>query len=229
MDHRVFVRNPCKYGMRPNYFVACMLASLQSLDQSLFWVINGHHAACFDYFFSIITCLGTGWAVAPVVLVFIFKEVHAAKRIAVILFSLVILIASGLVNSHLKHSFRTSRPAALFAREQGAPATVQPIAARPLSVKSVHIVGERLLQNSFPSGHANTAFSTAMLMVLFLGRQFWPAFLVAALVGYSRVYMGAHFPSDVIGGALLGVAIVWIGFICYNQFYMKRKFYNDQQ
>jgi membrane-associated phospholipid phosphatase len=60
----------------------------------------------------------------------------------------------------------------------------------------------------FPSGHTTTAFAlAAVLHPLLPGRWRWVAWLLAAAVGIARIYVGAHFPMDVIGGAALGVAI----------------------
>jgi undecaprenyl-diphosphatase len=60
---------------------------------------------------------------------------------------------------------------------------------------------------SFPSGHAATSFAAATILSLAFPR-FAPILLVlAAAVGFSRVYVGVHYPLDILGGALLGVAI----------------------
>lgn len=58
---------------------------------------------------------------------------------------------------------------------------------------------------SFPSSHAANLFGTAWVLWRFY-RPLWPLFfLLAFFVSYSRVYVGVHYPSDVLGGAVLGV------------------------
>lgn len=65
---------------------------------------------------------------------------------------------------------------------------------------------------SFPSGHTSEAFSTATALALINHKWFVivPAYTWAGLVGYSRLYMGVHYPSDVIAGALLGSGSAWL-------------------
>ena len=61
--------------------------------------------------------------------------------------------------------------------------------------------------HSFPSGHATVSFACATVLALAVPRLRWPLFALAALIAFSRVYVGVHYPLDVIAGAVLGVAV----------------------
>ena len=63
---------------------------------------------------------------------------------------------------------------------------------------------------SFPSGHATTAFATALLLAFWYPRQAGLFIGLAVLVGLSRVMLGAHFPSDVLAGAVLGSGVALV-------------------
>ena len=60
---------------------------------------------------------------------------------------------------------------------------------------------------SFPSGHATAAFACATVIAWRAPRLAFPAFVLAGAIAWSRVYVGVHWPLDVLGGAALGLLI----------------------
>lgn len=62
---------------------------------------------------------------------------------------------------------------------------------------------------SFPSGHAASAFAAAGVVALLHRRLRLPVLALAALVAVSRVYLGVHYPLDVLAGAAVGLTIAW--------------------
>ena len=68
--------------------------------------------------------------------------------------------------------------------------------------------GEHKRSNAaFPSSHAANAFAVATVIARRWRRATLPAFALAALVGWSRLYLNRHWLSDVVGGAALGIAL----------------------
>jgi undecaprenyl-diphosphatase len=61
--------------------------------------------------------------------------------------------------------------------------------------------------HSFPSGHSTTAFAAATVLALYVPRFRVPLFVLAALIAWSRVVVGVHYPLDVLGGAVLGTGL----------------------
>lgn len=76
---------------------------------------------------------------------------------------------------------------------------------------------------SFPSGHTSLAFSTAAELSIQYKKWYItvPAYLWAGSVGYSRMYLGKHYPSDVIGGAVVGVGSVYLNSWLNKKFFFK--------
>lgn len=76
---------------------------------------------------------------------------------------------------------------------------------------------------SFPSGHSACAFAVAMVVYWKLPKCYGiPAVILASLIAFSRLYLGAHYPSDVMGGILLGIFCAWISIRIWNYF-LRRK------
>ena len=87
-----------------------------------------------------------------------------------------------------------------------------PRPASVLSVESLHILGQKLKYQSFPSGHTVTAFAgifTFLPIIPVTWRR--GALILAAGIGVSRIAVGAHWPIDVAGGAFLGIVTGMMG------------------
>src|SRR4030042_2781392 len=158
----------------------------------LFKLINGLNHPFFDTVFYLITYLGSGLILIPIVLV--LYAIRKEKILPVVTSYLLLSIAVQVV----KYFWNFPRPAALF--------------------DNIHIVGETLKAASFPSGHTATAFM--LFYVLTQGKSIsLKTFLIicALAVGYSRIYIGAHFPIDVLAGGIIGYlsgyfSVKYIGF-----------------
>jgi membrane-associated phospholipid phosphatase len=91
-----------------------------------------------------------------------------------------------------------------------------------INLKNIRIVGSRASGRSFPSGHTGQAFfmATLLLQYFHVNIYVWVGlYAIALLVGITRIYVGMHYPRDVLGGAILGTAWGLLGVIVNSQIF----------
>ena len=149
--------------------------------QVFLWINNDLANPFFGGFFSVLTWLGdTGFTLIAAILLYLTGR----RRAGILLFASVIV--GTLVVLPLKLVIPRPRPfdaipsAIAFGRESGL---------------------------SFPSGHTVRVFASAYVFSSLWPRFKAPLYLIACLVGFSRIYLGQHYPSDVLGGILVGLLV----------------------
>jgi len=80
----------------------------------------------------------------------------------------------------------------------------RPLAAAALATVGSHAITET---DSFPSGHATSVFAVATVFAAFYPRLRWPLYALAAAIAVGRVYLERHYVSDILAGAVIGIAI----------------------
>jgi len=180
-----------------------LLEKAIQVDTNLFFLLNFKAQNCvFDFLMPILTNLDY-WRI-PFILLAIFLLVFGQKRgrIAVLLLVLGITLSDQVCNSLLKPLVGRSRPCNVL--------------------ENVHLLINCTKSFSFPSSHATNIF-TGMILFSFVYPKLKIGLLTAAaLVAYSRVYVGVHYPFDVLAGTILGILCALTIIILYRL--LSRKF-----
>ena len=167
---------------------------MEQLDKQLFLFLNSANSPFWDnimYFMS----MRAVWIPLYLVVIIWLIKLYKRKFIILILFILLSVILADQVSGLIKDL--TARP-------------------RPCHETSlqglVHMVkGYCGGAFGFVSSHAANSFNVAALSILLIRNRFFSVFIIiwAAGVSYSRIYLGVHYPGDVVCGALLGILIGW--------------------
>jgi len=151
---------------------------------------NAFHSIFFDYFFYYFTFLGDGLVAVLVTIILLTVKYRYALLVGVS------NTISALITQFLKHGVFDNmvRPKKFFE-----------------GVHDLYFVPgvDNYLYNSFPSGHSTCAFCLYLSLSLILKNKMmkFVFFLIALLVGYSRVYLSQHFFEDVYAGSIIGVSV----------------------
>ena len=95
------------------------------------------------------------------------------------------------------------------------------------AVEGLSRIIEAQVDLSFPSGHAGSSFAAAVAVFLTCPKRIGiPALALAALISLSRLYVGVHYPTDVIAGALIGSAAAVLVHKCYSRHCFKSSPYH---
>lgn len=161
-----------------------MLSAIARWDASVLLALQSLHGSVWDRILSVFTHLGDSgilWIVLAVLLL-LFPKTRRAGFLALLAMAVGLLVTNGI----LKHLIMRSRPYVTWKE------------IIPLLTS-----GD---PNSFPSGHTSAAFSAGIVWLKTLPWR-WAriaAVIVAVLMGFSRLYVGVHYPTDVLAGAVLG-------------------------
>jgi undecaprenyl-diphosphatase len=171
-------------------FMGFLFIPVALYNRPLFIFLNGLHTPLTDRIWLGFTTLGDGFLLAVMLGVFLIIN----PRITV--FGLLLLACSSGLAHAIKYLIPLARPVVL--------------------IDSVHLLGPILRSGSFPSGHAAAAMAASLALVKFTPSRGLAivAILWGVLVSLSRVFVGAHFPMDVLGGAMCAT----VAFIALDAF-----------
>ncbi|MBL7842452.1 MAG: phosphatase PAP2 family protein [Cyclobacteriaceae bacterium] len=171
--------------------------SVLSHERNLFFLLNGSDSVFLDNIMWIVSRTRVWFTFYVFVALFLFYKTQKKKAALILLFFVLTIVLSDQISSGLiKPFFERLRPT-----------------HHPDFKDFVDIVhGHRGNGFSFVSGHASNSFSFAVFLSMIF-RNRWVTLVVfvwATLISYSRIYLGVHFISDVVGGIVVGSLIALI-------------------
>jgi len=168
-----------------------MIETLESWDKSLFKLLNGTHSEILDAVMPWISNKYVWIPLYALLLYFLIKHSGLAAWQVIVGVIFLILISDQVASGILKPWAERLRPC-----------------YDPELEEQVHLLKGCGGRFGFASSHASNSFAIAMFCWLLLKdsiRHTWLLFIWAAVVAYSRVYLGVHFPGDILVGAIIGI------------------------